>query len=267
MRVLLEDTCFAPKNDWIRLAGIQWLGVEPRDLWIRVKYSSADDHTVWACATHDEAAASPQPLTFLASASGLASENPISRFLLMPDGTELCAVQGVFHVADDGFGGWLDPLPDALWAYIADPVGSVILEKAAQILQSYAYPGAALGGIQPRDITTGPGADSVSSLPAVHIEAQAPIDSIDLHPGVLANYRFQISVRTPGPVPSAWRAAIEYSRAIVSILADEHRRDVPAGILCRYVGGDGPVPDGPSEGGRKCVVTFEVVGIEAVQEG
>lgn len=268
MRVLIEDTSFYPDNDWIGLTGIQWLSMQPRDLWLRVQYSSAFDFTIWACATREQAAAHPQPPTSLASLTGSAGTLPASFILRSPEGASFCAVRGSFYIAETEYEGPVDPPPDVLWAYMEDALGGAILGKAAEILRSYAYPGGALGGIQPHDITIGPGTDAVSSLPAVHLEARAPSASLDLHPGVVGNYGFEVVVRTPGPVPGAWRAAIEYARAIVSILADEHRRDVPAGILCRYVSGDGPIPDGPSEGGRRCSMTFEVVGIEGrPQEG
>jgi len=261
MRVLIEDTTFAPANAYVKLANIVWLlGIKPRDLWIRVKYSAEEALTIWGCATRDDAIEMPVPSTYLASATTVASPDPRSVVLLTAGAEEFCAVQGTQQAAIE--------LPDVLWAYISDPVGTPVLEKAAAILRTYAYPGAALGGIQPRDITTGPGANYVASLPAVELEAMAPIDALALHDGnELQSRRFRVCVRTPGPLASAWRSAIEYARAIMSILADEHRRDVPAGILCRYVGGEGPVPDGPSEGGQKCTMIFEVVGIEARPDG
>jgi hypothetical protein len=261
MRVLIEDTCFAPANAYVKLVNIVWLlGIKPRDLWIRVKYSAEGALTIWGCATRDDAIEMPVPTTFLASANTVASPDPRSVVLLTAGAEEFCAVQGTQQAAVG--------LPDVLWAYLGDPVTDAILDKAAATLRTYAYPGAALGGIQPRDITTGPGADYVASLPAVELEALAPIDELGLHDGnALQSRRFRVSVRTPGPESSAWRSAIDYSRAIMSILADEHRRNIPAGILCRYVGGEGPVPDGPSEGGQKCTMIFEVVGIEARPDG
>ncbi len=265
MRVLIEDTTFAPYNEHVRLLPqqnewIHWFAPQPRDLWLRVAYSSPDTLMIWACATRDLAIAMPQPTVFLASHSASSNPEPYSVILLTAGSENYCAIRGLFLSAVEE--------PDVLWAYIGDSLGGVILDKAAEILRTYAYPGAALGGIQPRDITVGPSVDYVASLPAVDLEALAPIDALSLHDGgELQTRSFRVSVRTPGPESSAWRSAIEYSRAIMSILADEHRRNIPAGILCRYVGGEGPVPDGPSEGGQKCTMIFEVVGIEARPDG
>jgi hypothetical protein len=261
MRVLIEDTSFSAQSDFVRLEWVGWLDGQPRDLWIRTIYSAPDSFTIWACATRDDAIARPCPVKFLATPPnpGQAVPEHQSFILRTPGDKDFCGVGGLFLEATG--------LPDVLWAYIGDSLGGVILDKAAEILRTYAYPGAALGGIQPRDITVGPSVDYVASLPAVELEALAPIDALSLHPGELQSRRFRVSVRTPGPESSAWRSAIEYSRAVMSILADEHRRNIPAGILCRYLGGEGPVPDGPSEGGQKCSMTFEVVGIEARPDG
>ena len=261
MRVLIEDTTFAPHNDYVRLDNVTWEpGHRPLDLWFRVTYSAPDAFTVWACATRADAAAMPQPTVFLGSNASPTAKIVRSLLILTPGGDHLCALVCLIQPAP--------AVQDVLWACIEDPVGGLVLDKSAAILRTYAYPGAALGGIQPRDIVVGPGADYVASLPCVELEALAPIDALSLHDGSELQARsFRVSVRTPGPEATAWRSGIGYTRAIMSILADEHRRDVPAGILCRYVSGEGPLPDGPSEGGQKCSMIFEVVGIEARPDG
>lgn len=260
MRILIEDTTFAPASV-VKLSGIIWMeGVAPRDLWLRLTYSATDTFTIWACGTRDAAIAMPQPTEFLASAVGYASASPRSILLSTPVDSSYCAIMGLYPVVPE-----LE-LPDILWAYVEDSLSWPIIDKATAILKSYAYPMGSLAGVNPVDITIGPGSDRIASLPAIELLALGPIDALALHDMELQTRKFEVSVRTPGPLASAWRSAINYSRNIISILADEHRRDVPGGILCRYVSGEGPVPDGPSEGGQKCTMTFEVVGIECRPE-